>query len=224
MDLLRTAIVDITTLVATSRALRTSLLEGELAEHGKLRSRLKNELRRGTAAYIDTLARNKRGEMGGPLLDACRGAAEQQMPRALRYREALNRLMSNQPGALDGVVAARQDLWQLAHLAIQLRLGQAAMRDAVDPDEFEAAKSLASRLRRRIRRALIAYARVSHREPDGDEPVIAAAREAAMKQIERKAAAEAQELSDIEARGRSSSAVIRQGVLKPLHDLALDWR
>lgn len=110
MDLLRTAVIDIATLVATSRAVRTSRLEGELAEHGKLRSRLRDDLRRGTTAYIDTLARSKRGEMDGQLLDACRCAAEQQMPRAMRYREELNRLMSSQPGVLDGVAAARQDL------------------------------------------------------------------------------------------------------------------
>ena len=224
MDLLRTAMVDITTLVATSRALRTSRLEGELIEQGKLRGRLKGELRRGTTAYLDTLARSKRGEMDGQLLDACRSAAEKRMPRAIKYREALSRLMSNQPGVLDGVVASRQDLWRLAHIAIHLRLGQLAIRDSGEPVDVEEANKLADRLRRRVRRALIAYARVSHREDEGGKPVIAAARRAAIKQIERQGEAEAQGLGKIEARDQSGSAAIRRGVVKPLHDLALDWR
>jgi len=224
MDLLRTAVVDIATLVATSRALRTSRLEGELAEHGKLRGRLKDDLRRGTATYIDTLARSKRGEMDGQLLDACRSAAEQQMPRATRYREELNRLMSSQPGVLDGMAAARQDLWRLAHMSVHLRLGLLAMREADDPVEFDAAKKLANRLRRRIRRALIAYARVSHREKEGEKPVLAAARKAALKQIEPLAESEAQRLGEMEALARSSPAVIRKGVERPLRDLVMDWR
>jgi len=220
MDLLRTAVIDIATLVATSRAVRTSRLEGELAEHGKLRSRLRDDLRRGTTAYIDTLARSKRGQ----LLDACRCAAEQQMPRAMRYREELNRLMSSQPGVLDGVAAARQDLWRLAHMSVHLRLGLMAMRDAGGPAEFETAKKLTNRLRRRIRRALIAYARVSLREKEGEELILTAARKAAMKQLEPHAKSEARRLGEIEARGRPNSAVIPKGAEKPLHDLVLDWR
>jgi len=224
MDLLRTAVIDIATLVATSRAVRTSRLEGELAEHGKLRSRLRDDLRRGTTAYIDTLARSKRGEMDGQLLDACRCAAEQQMPRAMQYREELNRLMSSQPGVLEGVAAARQDLWRLAHMSVHLRLGLMVMRDAGDRAEFETAKKLTNRLRRRIRRALIAYARVSLREKEGEELILTAARKAAMKQIEPHAESEARRLGEIEARGRPNSAVISKGVGKPLRDLVLDWR
>jgi hypothetical protein len=223
MDLLRTAVIDIATLVATSRALRTSRLEGEPAEHGKFRSRLRGDLRRGTAAYIDALARSKRAEMDEQLLDACRSAAEKQMPRATRYREELKLLMSSQPGVLDGVAVVRQDLWRLAHMSVHLRLGLAAMRDAGDPAEFEAAKKLANRLRRRIRRALITYARVSHREKEGEEPLLTVARKAAVKQIEQHVEAEAQRLGEMEDRGRPSSAVIRKGVEKPLHDLVLDW-
>ena len=224
MDLLGTAVVDIAMLVATSRALRTRPLQGELAAHGKLPSKLRDELRRGTAAYIDALARSKRGEMDGQLLEACRCAAEMEMPRATKYREELSRLMSSAPGVLSGIAAMRQDLWRLAHIVIHIRIGLLAIREASDPVEFEAAKKLAGRLRRRVRRALIAYARASHREWSGAEPMLIAARSAAVKQIGRQAEADAERLSEVKTRENSSTVNLQTGVTRPLHDLMLDWR
>jgi hypothetical protein len=70
-------------------------------------------------------------------------------------------LMSSQLGVLSGIAAMRQDLWRLAHIAIQIRPGLLAIRGACDPVEVEAAKKLAGRFRRRVRRPLIAYARQS---------------------------------------------------------------
>jgi len=223
MDLLRMAVVDITTLVATCRALKTSRLECDLTEQGKLRNRLRRELRRGTIAYIDTLARSKRGVVDNDLLSACRVAAEGQMQRAVRYQVELNRLMSNEPGVLAGVAAARQDLWRLAHMAIYLRQGIAKMRDSGTSVDREAEKTPGGRLRRRFRRALIAYARISHRGKEGTNRVIFAAREAALAAIGKRGVAEANRLGDIEARVNSTHALIRMGVSKPLHDLFLDW-
>jgi len=222
MDLLRTAVVDITTLVATSRALRTKRLDGDLAERRKLHDRLRGDLRRGTAAYIDTLARSKRGLVDHDLLSECRVAAEKQMQRATRYREALSRLMLNEPGVLADVAAARQDLWRLSHMAIQLRLGMAAMNDAGGREELEAARKPAARLRRRFRHALVAYARASHHE--AKDRVIAAARAAALAEIGKRGLAEADHLCQIELRGDPAHAAIRIGVSKPLNDLVLDWR
>jgi hypothetical protein len=224
MDLLRTAVVDITTLVATCRALRTSRLEGDLAEHGKLRNRIRVELKRGTVAYIDTLARSKRGVVNADLLSACRVAAERQMLRAVRYQAELNRLMVNEPGVLNGVAAARQDLWRLAHMAIYLRIGCAALRDMVGNVDLEATKPPGSQLRRRFRRALIAYARASHRGKEGKEWVIVAARNAALAEIGKRGMEEVNRLGELEARGGSTQTVIRNGVARPLRDLILDWR
>jgi hypothetical protein len=84
MDLLRTAVVDITTLVATGHALKSGPAEGDLATRGKLRSRLRREIERATVAYIDALAGTKRGEVDDALICACRVAAEQQMARVMR--------------------------------------------------------------------------------------------------------------------------------------------
>lgn len=52
MDLLRTAVVDITKLVATCHALKSSPGEGDLAVQRKRRGRLRREIKRGTVAYI----------------------------------------------------------------------------------------------------------------------------------------------------------------------------
>jgi hypothetical protein len=224
MDLLRMAVVDITTLVATCRAVKTSRLECDLAERGKLRHRLGRELRRGALAYIDTLARSKRGMVDNHLLSTCRVAAEREMPHAVRYQPELRRLMANEPGALAGVPAARQDLWRLAQMAVYLRLGLAKMRDAGAIFERELDKTPGARLRRRFRRALIAYARISHRGKEGANRAIFAARAAALAEIGRRGVLEVDRLGEIEARGDSTHAVIRMGVSKPLRDLFLDWR
>jgi len=57
MDLLRTAVVDITTLVATFHAMTASPAEGDMALQRRLRGRLRRDIKRGTVAYIDALAR-----------------------------------------------------------------------------------------------------------------------------------------------------------------------
>ena len=145
------------------------------------------------------------------------------MARAVRHQEELNRLMANEAGVLAIVAAARQDLWRLAHMALYLRLGCAAMRRAgrsVDPD---AAKLPGSRLRRRLRRALIAYARVSLRGKAGKDPVIVVARSAALREIGKRGIEDVDRLIDIETLGGSGQAIIRMGVARPLHDLHLDW-
>lgn len=86
MDLLTTAVVDITTLVATCHALNAKPPGNDSALHQKLRSRLRRDLKRGTVAYIDTLARTKRGVVDEAFLHKCRIASEQEMPRALAHQ------------------------------------------------------------------------------------------------------------------------------------------
>lgn len=56
MDLLRTVVVDVTTLVATCHALKTVPAEDGEDPQRKLPSRLRRDIRRGTVAYIDALA------------------------------------------------------------------------------------------------------------------------------------------------------------------------
>jgi hypothetical protein len=86
----------------------------------KLRSRLRRDIKRGTVAYIDALARTRRGAVDAALLVKCRVTAELRMPHALLHQEVLSRIMASEAGSLDGLVAARQDLWRLAHVAIYL--------------------------------------------------------------------------------------------------------
>jgi hypothetical protein len=222
MDLLRAAVADITTLVATCRALRIFRLTGESGQQRKLRVRIRRELKRGTVAYIDTLARSKRGTMDEGLLSACRVAAEQEMACAIRHHPELKRLMNNESGVLNGVSAARHDLWRLSNVAFYLRLGFVAIRDV--GVHLEAAKAPAGRLRRRFRRALVAYARTSHRDHEGKEMVIGAARVAALAEIGKRGLEDAARLCELELRAGEAYKFIQTGVAKPLHDLILDWR
>jgi len=226
MELLRTAVVDISTLVATCRALKARHHNGELSPPVQRRAHLRRELRRGTVAYIDTLARSRHGTVDEALLCACRLAAEGAMPAALGCQPALESLMSRAPGAWAGIPAARQDLWRLAHMAIYLGLGIAALRadTPVAVQQADDAAKSAARLPRRLRRAFIAYARASHRVKAGRRGVLASAREAALTEIGARAVTEAGRLAEIEARGGAMHDFIRKGVYRPLHDLLLDWQ
>ena len=224
MDLLRTAVVDITTLVASCHALKAPPLDGDLAVPRKLRSRLRRDIKRGTVAYIDVLARSRRGVVDDALLAACRLAAEQQMAHAITNQELLRRLMASEAGSLDGLSAARQDLWRLAHMAIYLRVGMASLRESGASVDAKSAASLAARLRRRFRKALIAYARTTLRTKEPRGRMIVAARKAALAKIGQRGTAQAERLADIEAGGDPTHTVLRQGVTRPLLDLALDWQ
>jgi hypothetical protein len=146
------------------------------------------------------------------------------MPRALAHQELLGRIMANEAGSLDGLAAARQDLWRLAHVAIHLSAGMAALRASANSVDAKSADVLAGRLRRRFRKALIAYARATLRTKAPKGRLIVKAREAAMVEIGPRGAAEAERLADVEAGADPERALLRQGVTKPLLDLALDWK
>ena len=222
MDLLRTAVVDITTLVATCHALKSLPSEGETVLQRKPRNRLRRDLKRGAVAYIDALARTRRSEIDDALLRRCRVAAERQMRHALTHQVLLGRIMASEAGSLDGMPAARQDLWRLAHVAIHLNSGMATLRRcSADPKRADA---LARRLRRRFRKALIAYARAALRTKTLKGRLTVQAREAALAEIGARGAAEAERLADLEAGADPAQNLLRQGVMIPLLDLALDWQ
>lgn len=224
MDLLTTAVVDITTLVATCHALKSGPAEGEVVLPRKLRSRLRRDIKRGTVAYIDALAGTRRGVVDDALLRKCRVSAEQRMAHALAHQESLCHIMASEPGSLDGLAAARQDLWRLAHLAIHLSSGMASLRESAALVHAKSADVWAGRLRRRLRKALIAYARAALRTKAPQGRLIVKAREAALDEIGPRGAAEAERLADIEAGTDPTLSAIRQGVTRALLDLALDWR
>jgi len=224
IDLLRTAVVDITTLVATCHALKSLPSEGETVLQRKPRSRLRRDLKRGAVAYIDVLARTRRGAVDDALLSRCRVAAEQQMPHALAQQDRLRRLMVSGAGSLDGMAAARQDLWRLAHVAIFLGNGIATLRGSSALIDAKSADALGGHLRRRLRKALIAYAPAALRTKAGKGRLIVQAREAALAEIGPRGTAEAERLADLEAGTDRTHKVIRQGVTRPLLDLTLDWQ
>lgn len=223
MDLLRTAVVDITTLTATYRALTHGPLTGTLDLRHRLRDKLRAELKRGVEAYIDALARSKHGVVDAGRLAAYRVAAEREMPRALRHQADLRRLMKTAPGSLFGVAASRQDLWRLAHMAIHLRQGVAAMQAARGDLAPKLIKKTGSLLRRRFTHGLITYARASQRISDSDSHMMAVARKAALLAIGKRATAAAANLGQLEADAGATHTLIRSGVVKPLADLVLDW-
>ncbi|MBK6472103.1 MAG: hypothetical protein IPF94_15765 [Betaproteobacteria bacterium] len=224
MDLLRTAVVDITTLVATCHALRSSSGAADLAMERKQRNRLRREIKRGTVAYINVLARSKRGAVDDSLLVECRLAAELQMPHAIAHQKLLGHVLAHQAGSLDGLAAARQDLWRLAHIVGHLRTGMESLQEARALVEAKSADALSGRLRRRLRKALIAYARGVLRTKTPGGRLIVMARAVALDEIGPRGAAEAERLADIEAGADSARRVIARGVTKPLLDLSLDWQ
>ena len=224
MDLLKTAVVDITTLVATCHALKSSPIEDGGGLQHKLRGRLRREFKRGTIAYIEVLARTRRGAVDDALLAKCRVAAEQQLPHALVQQALLRRIMGSEAGSLGGMAATRQDLWRLASMAIHLSIGMAALRGSVALADADPAEAAAARLRRRLRKALIAYARATLRAKSAKAGSIVKAREAATAEIEPQGAVEAERLAHFESRADPTLSVVRQGVTKPLLDLTLDWR
>lgn len=226
MDLLSTAMVDVTTLVATCHALKSGPAEDAAGEglQRKLRSRLRRDIRRGTVAYIDTLARTRLGVVDAVLLVKCRVAAGRQMPRAIAHQGLLCRIMTREAGSLDGMAAARQDLWRLAHVAVHLGTAMATLRGAGAIDDAKPADALAARLRRRVRKAMVAYARTALRTKARKGRLVLKAREAALAEIGPRGAAEAERLADLKAGGVGASTVLRDGVAKPLLDLGLDWQ
>ncbi len=224
MDLLMTAVDDVTTLVATPHALKSGPAKDGEGRQRKLRSRLRRDIKRGTVAYIDALARTRRGGVDDALLAKCRMAAERQLAHAIAHQDLLGRILPSEAGALDGVAAARQDLWRLAHLAIHLSAGMVSLRRSAVLVDSKPAVDMAARLRRRFRRALIAYARTALRAKGPKGRLVDQARGAALAEIGTRGAAEAERLADLEAGGAGESTVLRDGVAKPLLDLALDWQ
>lgn len=224
MDLLRTAVVDITTLVATSQALRSSRGADALPMQRKQRSRLRREIKGGTVAYIKVLARSQRGTVDVALLVECRLAAEREMPHALEHQDLLGHVLAHQAGALDGLAAARQDLWRLAHIVGHLRTGMAALQAAPTLIDTRSADALSRRLRRRLRKALTAYARSLLRTKALKGRLIVMARAAALAEIGPRGAVEAERLADIEAGADAARRVIARGVTTALQHLAIDWQ
>lgn len=146
------------------------------------------------------------------------------MARALAHQELLNRILTSEARALDGLPAAQRDLWRLAHVAIHLRGGMVNLRRSAARVDVNSAEDLAARLRRCFRKALIAYARRALRTQGLKGRLVLPASGAALAEIGPRSAAGAERLADLEAGGTGESNVLRDDVVKPLLDPALDWQ
>lgn len=218
MDVLNEAVVDVTTLVSVSQAL--AVVELDDGMHGlgadELR-RLRAEIVRGARAYLDRLGRPKDGLVDATLLTRCRAAAEAKMPGALARGASLQSLVRGTAGALDGMAAARQDLWRLAHLNAQVRA-------AVGGND-ESSPGKAQRIVRRcLRRALIGYAEALLRAAQRPKLRLKKARAKALAAIDARGVAEAQAWAARSPAAGGRALSVGQAVAKSLQHLVDDWR
>jgi hypothetical protein len=222
MEQLEAAVVDITLLIATRRALR-GMHERSAAQDAGARWRdLGGELKQATVAYLGTLARSPRGVVDDAALALCRRVAEDQMPRALEAADELRAMMQQEDGALEGLTIVRHDLWHLARIATHARGGTAALRGLEAQADHRAARKVARPLQRQLRRALLAYAQASLRSADLKD-VIRKARRAAVGQLTGDCVDEADALARLEAELEGSAQLFQRGVARPLRDLLIDW-
>jgi hypothetical protein len=225
LKVLETAVVDICTLVATCHALKVSASAsgGDSAMPQGLRRLLRRQLKSGTLAYLGKLARAKHEEPEDSLLARCRRAAEEEMADALSHQAWLSRIMRGQRGALQGLAAARQDLWRLTHLAAQLRAGALALDPFERPGDEERAKRVLRRLRRRLRKALVTYADTLLGVPAATGRQITRARRRALAEIGTQGPLEVRRLTRLTHGQDAASTALWSVLLKSLGELALDW-
>ena len=158
MEPIETAVVDVTRLIASSRAVRSVDLGSIRGKARTRQRRLRGELESATAAYLKALARAPEGVLDAAALVNCRLAAERCMPTAIAAVGDLVALMGQGAGSLDGWAASRHDLWRLSHIAIHLRQGAAHLRDLESQADDRAIRKVAKSLQKELRRALVAYA------------------------------------------------------------------
>jgi hypothetical protein len=224
MDPLRSAVLDISRLVATCRALKLRTLAFEPPDRQALHDTLRREVRRGARAYIDTLVRTRQGAVDEARLIACRLAAEQHMPLAIAHEELLCLLVAGEAASLDGLSASQRDLLRLAKLCLQLRVGKAIRLDPSAWADAKSATSLASSLRRRTGKALAAYARAMLKTKLTRGQMIAVARAAALAEIGPRGAAQAERLADAAAGGDAEQGATVRVAVNAVFDLGLDWQ
>lgn len=220
MDLLETAAADIALLMATARALRGQQPAPALPSSSEMaaRGRMSAEVRRAATAYVKSLLRSEAAMRGADALAGCRVAAERRMPSSLSAEQQLRTLMTRTSGALNGFAAERHDLWRLARPAIALRK-LAVSHDASRP-EVRARRKSAKQVRRRLRRALVAYVRAGARSSEAAGSGIAWARRAALDELGLKPALGASHAGEVES---AVAGFGRTALTRSVHDLISDW-
>ena len=219
--------VDITLLVATSRALRVAHPMSEFIGPKKIRRKLRDEIKRGALAYLKALARTQHGCFDQDMLASCRLAAEQERIKAMAATGPLRQLMTREAGALAGLASLRHDLWRLSRMAIFLRQGATALRNALTTSaELKAANGAIRHLQKGLRRALLDYALASLRGGGGSSSSSQFAsdcRGAAQRRLTLRCQSDADRLSALADQVPDSATPLQRGVAQALRDIRQDW-
>jgi hypothetical protein len=225
MDALDAAVVDVALLIATCRALRLADSSGSPAEHGVLRTpkRLRRQVAAATAGYLRNLARVADGAFDTAQLRACRAAAETRMPDAVAQQLSLAVLLRERDDALGNSATVRHDLWRLAHLATRLRRLLRESESEFDARHARRLRKPGKRLQRRVRQAMIAYARTAMQVHETTGASVRAARLGAMAKLGTRSARDAETLVALRADATGGSSAIELAVARPLLHLAQDW-
>lgn len=221
MDALESAVVDITLLVATARALAQPAVPDEKPRRRRERLALRRELKRAVASYVAVLSRSEPDQAEQRLLDRCRVEAERQMPGALARQAELDAMLRHEPDSLRSFTSSRHDLWRMSHVAMHLNLGTRMLRCAGVQSKVLGKRGPARRVQRHLRRAIEKYVKTLIRGDRHDYDVIAA-RRAATRQLDDRCQAAADAVAqstNIEMARR----VLSHGVSRPLRHLVMDW-
>jgi hypothetical protein len=218
MDLLKAAAVDITLLVITARSLAASRAD-EPDPHRKSRKRWAGEVKRAVAAYQAALWRSDDARFDAAAIARCRVAAEREMPLALLDREQIKAALGHQADALAGYTSARNDLWRLAHVIVNLRGVRRLLAGGKTSHLVEPRRSAGRRLQRRLRRAMTDYTRALLREAGHAHSAVATARQAAGSRLDQRCFACAAELT----RATVAQSSVEDGVVRPMRAIADDW-
>lgn len=220
MDLLKAAAVDITLLVISARALSASRTDEQDIER-KSHKRWASELRRGVKAYQAALWRSDDARFDSAALGRCRVAAEREMPLALLSQDRIKALLGHEADALAGYASARNDLWRLAHVIVNLR-GVRRLLARGEASHLVAPRASPGRLlQRRLRRAMTDYTRALLREAGHEHSAVMAARHAAGGRLDQRCFDHAATLTQ---RAAVAHDAIADGVVRPLRAIADDWR
>ncbi|MBV9892295.1 MAG: hypothetical protein JO090_15580, partial [Rhizobacter sp.] len=179
MEPLEIAVVDITRLIASCRALGGLDLDSVGRKAFARRRQVRAELRLAAGAYLKTLARAPDGVVDEAELLKCRLSAEERMPAAIAWASELANVMDQSAGSLSGMAAARNDLWRLSRVAIHLREGASSLRHLTSKADQQSARKIAKQLQRMFRRALLAYAKAAMKGRVDSRTWVRRAREAA---------------------------------------------
>lgn len=221
MEHLKAAALDVTLLVTTVRALGAGNAD-EAHDQRKARKRWAGELKRAVAGYLAALWRSDDAQFDVSALDRCRVAAEREMRHALRDRTRIKAMLEQQPQGLAGYVTARNDLWRLAHVIVHLR----AVRLLLERHGFEAVASSrrgpGRRLQRRLRRAMLDYARSLMRSA-GPGLATFAGRQAAIARLDARSVESADKLLQAAAGVESVRRLVEDGVVRPMRAIVEDW-